>query len=100
MSDPTARYERAMTRVTDAQRQMYLQHHIAQCVTAGGRVETVLGPYDVVIVWGKPCNHVLHAVLSIFTVGLWLPFWLLIGLTQKEIRKTRHVTEWGQVIDL
>jgi hypothetical protein len=100
MSEPNAHYEGMMTRVTSVQRQMYLQQHIAQCVANGGHVETVLGPYDVVIVWGKPPNHILHALLSIFTVGLWLPFWLLIGLTQKETRKTRHVTEWGQVVDL
>ncbi len=24
-------------------------------------------------------NHILHLLLSVFTVGLWLPIWLLIG---------------------
>ena len=27
----------------------------------------------------KP-NHVLHVLLSVFTLGIWLPIWLLIGL--------------------
>ena len=27
----------------------------------------------------KP-NHILHLILSVVTVGLWLPIWLLVGI--------------------
>lgn len=32
----------------------------------------------------KHVNHVAHAIVALFTVGLWLPFWLLATLTAKE----------------
>lgn len=31
----------------------------------------------------KP-NHILHLILSIVTVGLWIPVWLLLGLFQQK----------------
>ena len=31
---------------------------------------------------GKSPNHPLHLVLSLLTVGLWIPFWIWISLTQ------------------
>lgn len=31
----------------------------------------------------KP-NHVLHLLLTIFTVGIWLPIWFLVGLVQEK----------------
>jgi hypothetical protein len=27
------------------------------------------------------CNHILHLLLSIFTVGFWIPIWILLGLS-------------------
>ena len=37
-------------------------------------------------VWGrsKPkTNHVLHLLLSVFTLGLWLPVWLIIAVSNR-----------------
>lgn len=31
---------------------------------------------------GKPVNHVLHAILSVVTVGLWLPVWLIVAIAK------------------
>jgi hypothetical protein len=31
---------------------------------------------------GASPNHLLHFALSVLTVGLWLPFWIWISLTQ------------------
>jgi hypothetical protein len=31
---------------------------------------------------GKPVNHVLHAVLSVLTFGLWLPVWLIVAIAK------------------
>lgn len=27
------------------------------------------------------CNHILHLLLTVFTVGLWSPIWLLCGIS-------------------
>lgn len=29
---------------------------------------------------GQPVNHVLHLLLSVFTLGLWLPVWVLVAI--------------------
>lgn len=29
---------------------------------------------------GRTPNHVLHLILSFFTIGLWIPIWILISL--------------------
>lgn len=31
---------------------------------------------------GKPVNHVLHAVLTVCTAGLWLPVWLIVAIAK------------------
>ena len=36
-------------------------------------------------------NHVLHLLLSIFTVGLWIPIWIIVGLSNSiEKKKLDH----------
>jgi sterol desaturase/sphingolipid hydroxylase (fatty acid hydroxylase superfamily) len=32
----------------------------------------------------KRPNHILHLLLSVFTVGLWLPIWILLGLSAQK----------------
>ena len=51
----------------------------------------------VVLASGQRVNHVLHALLSFFLCGAWLPVWLLLALTSGEKRRTYWVDEWGQV---
>lgn len=51
----------------------------------------------VVLASGQRANHVLHAILSLFLCGLWLPVWLVVGLTSGERRRTYWVDELGQV---
>lgn len=47
---------------------------------------------------GKKTNHLLHFFLSIFTLGLWIPVWLLIGLSNKlESDKMRDLASSGRV---
>lgn len=43
------------------------------------------GPTQHVIVHqdrGRKVNHVLHAILTIVTVGLWLPVWLIVAIAK------------------
>ena len=36
------------------------------------------------VVGFKGPNHMLHLLLSIFTAGIWLPVWIVIGLRNKQ----------------
>ena len=38
---------------------------------------------------GKPVNHVLHAIISIFTCGFWIIVWAILGLTQRSEQRIR-----------
>lgn len=39
------------------------------------------------LVKGKPTSHLLHLVLSLLTVGLWIPVWILVTLAAGEKTK-------------
>jgi hypothetical protein len=59
-----------------------------------GRVET-RGQTSAVVVFGKPVNHVLHLLLTIFTCTLWGPVWLLVAAFSGERRTTVSVDQYG-----
>lgn len=67
-----------------------LQYAITVCTNQGWRLQSV-GVNTAVMVSGgghKP-NHVLHAILSLFTCGGWLLAWLIIVLVaSKEAEKS------------
>jgi len=41
-------------------------------------------------------NHVLHAIITLFMCGLWLPFWIILAAT--ETKRTLAVDVYGNVI--
>jgi len=60
-------------------------------------VESQIG-YDVVIVYGRPVNHVLHVLLTLFcTCGLWVIPWFLITVFGGQKRCVLTVDAWGHV---
>lgn len=62
-----------------------LEHQTALKVQNGWRVESQT-PRMVSLVSGKPVNHVLHLILSLVTLGLWIPVWIIMGLAGGERR--------------
>lgn len=69
---------------------------IQEHVMRGGRIESQ-GDDLAVVVYGKRPNHVLHLLLTVFTLGLWLPVWAIIDSTQRERRVILTVDESGHV---
>ena len=45
---------------------------------------------------GKPVNHALHLLLTICSIGAWLPVWLLITALGGQRRQIWTVDEYGQ----
>ncbi len=48
-------------------------------------------------------NHILHLLLSVFTLGLWIPVWILLALTggEEQVRlsvdpKRAGALEWTE----
>ena len=42
------------------------------------------------------CNHVLHAILTVLTLGAWWPIWVLVAIFSR--RRVAVVSRYGQVI--
>jgi hypothetical protein len=53
--------------------------------------------YSAVLVQGKPVNHVLHAILTIFTCALWGIVWIIIAAQGGEKRWQLIVDDYGNV---
>jgi hypothetical protein len=85
------------TPVPDPVRRQQLQDYLSmELANSLGRIESVT-PYTAVLVYGKPVNHVLHLLASVFLCGLWLPVWILIAATGGERRRVLSVDLCGNV---
>lgn len=48
----------------------------------------------------KPVNHTLHAIVSIFTCGLWVVPWLVMGLSHRKEQRIRvSINSLGDVVE-
>lgn len=90
MTDP------ADPRKTADERKAALAQAVANAVARGARVESQ-SDYQAVVVYGKRVNHVLHAILSIFTLLFWVIVWVLLVVTGGEKRNLIQVDEFGNV---
>jgi len=81
---------------TQDERQAILSAHVRMAVAHGGRVQSQDG-VSAVIVYGKPVNHVLHAILTIFLLGLWLLVWIPMAMTGGERRELLTVDKSGNI---
>jgi hypothetical protein len=50
-----------------------------------------------VLIEGKPINHTLHAILTIFTCLVWGVVWIVLAITGGEKRELVVIDEWGNV---
>ena len=83
-------------RITDAERKEMLDREVESRVRRGRRVESQT-EFQAVLISGRRVNHILHLLLSLFTLGLWIIVWLLLALLGGERREVVRVDEQGQV---
>jgi hypothetical protein len=79
------------------QRKEMLDRAIGVKIGDGGHLEHRVGDYEAVIKTGSKPNHVLHLVLTIFTLGLWGIVWLILAFGTHERTSTLSVDEHGMV---
>ncbi len=70
-----------------------IQYEIAM----GGRLASQTASQAVVI-HGKPVNHILHLLLSVFTAGIWLIIWIIMAASGGERRAILEVRSDGTVM--
>ena len=73
-----------------------LDREVESRVRRGRRVESQTD-FQAVLVSGRRVNHILHLLLSLFTLGLWLIVWLLLALFGGERLETVRVDEQGRI---
>jgi len=78
------------------ERKAMLAQQVQQAVGRGLRIESQ-SDYQAVLVEGKPINHTLHAILTIFTCLVWGIVWAVIAGTGGEKREMIVVDEFGNV---
>jgi hypothetical protein len=61
---------------------------VASYLARGWRIESRT-EHSAVMVKGKPVNHILHLLLTLVTVGLWLPVWIFLTVARGE--KHQHI---------
>src|SRR3954454_808565 len=89
--------EVSATRRTTDERRVILAQQLQTAAARGLRIESQ-SDFQAVLVEGKPVNHVLHAILTIFTCLLWGIVWAIIAATGGEKRQMVVVDEFGNVI--
>ena len=59
----------------------------------GWRIESRTRGQTVLVRGSRP-NHVLHVLLSVFTLGLWVPVWILVCIFGGEEHHTLSRSDW------
>ena len=81
--------------VTPEERRQIVDGAVNQFIAGGWRVES-RSEFQAVFVKGHRTNNTLHLILSIVTVGLWIPVWILLAILGGEKRQIVSVDEYGK----
>ena len=84
------------TKRSPEERKAMLAQQVQQAVSRGLRIESQ-SDFQAVLVEGKPVNHTLHAILTVFTCLLWGIVWAVIAGTGGEKREMIVIDEFGNV---
>ena len=75
-------------------RKQLLSRQVASMLSQGRRVESQ-SDYQAVLVYGPRPNHILHFIITLFTLGFWGIIWIALALMGGEKREIVQVDEWG-----
>ncbi len=82
--------------LTPAERRRLLSQKLAAMEEEGKRI-AFQGDYQAIVADGTPINHILHLMLSFFTVGLWAIIWMVDISFHKETKEFVKVDIKGNV---
>ena len=81
------------TQTTDERRALLAQA-VANEIRQGWRVESSMA-YQAVLVRGNRPNHLLHLILTCFTLGMWAIVWVAVWALGGEKREVVSIDEYG-----
>ncbi|WP_329460888.1 hypothetical protein [Streptomyces sp. NBC_01431] len=80
-----------------AQRALILDWAVNQRIATGWPIES-RSDTQAVLVRGKSVNHVLHAILTVFTCLVWGIVWLILSASNKVERVAPTVDTSGRIV--
>lgn len=95
LADP--RLVEAGTVVDAAARQRALDIAVEDQVARRGASVVFSGPSGVVLSYRRRVSHLVHALLTVLTAGVWLLFWVIAAVTAGEDRVRFEIDRWGNV---
>jgi hypothetical protein len=81
---------------TDAERKLLLVGALDGQLADGARIESQ-SEFQAVVVRGRRPRHLVHAIASAATLGMWASVWILITIAGGEKRTTVDVDRFGNV---
>ena len=81
----------------DDQAQHTLAHAVEREVRHGWTVRSA-SPHQVTLSKGGHVSHLLHLILTLLTVGLWLPVWVVVSCTGRARQVVLTVDQDGNVV--
>jgi hypothetical protein len=77
------------------QRDAVLARRIQSLGSHGWRIESQ-ARFEAVVTRSVP-NHMLHAILTFVSFGLWAPVWVIVAIQGGEQRRAASVDRWGNL---
>jgi hypothetical protein len=81
---------------SDGERRTLLLGALDGQLADGARIESQ-DDFHAVLVRGRPIRHLMHFVISLLTIGIWCPIWILTTAVGGEKRTTVDVDRFGNV---
>jgi hypothetical protein len=85
------------TRIDEARRIRALALAVEDQVARNAGTVIHEGPSGVVLAYRRPISHFFHAVLTVFTGGLWGLVWIAMILSRHEDRIRLEADRWGNI---
>ena len=89
------RYPTASGGISPEYRQRILRQSVVYAISQGGRLQWA-DDFSAVMIYGKPVNHLLHFIITLFFIA-WLFVWIILAMTGGERREVIWVDEWGRI---
>jgi hypothetical protein len=86
----------APTKLTAEERSAALDNAVINYTRMGWRTLT-RSATQAQMVKGKRTNHILHLLLSLVTLGFWIPVWIIVAIAGGEKQRLLTVDEFGIV---
>ena len=86
-------------RLSPEERSAILERYVTYATQAGWKVVSQTAT-QAQLVRGKHTSHLLHLILTIITLGIWLPVWIGISIFGGEKLKHVSVDERGSLLGI